>query len=168
MPFLAHIGFGLGMKQITPKVPGWILAVSALFLDLMAFIIGIFGDALIWITHGLAMSIIWTFVVLFLSYLIIQILQKQERIEKMSFKSGLRISSIIALIVFSHWILDFIGWPLSSIDPTHTYGTPLLFANKPAFSLGVYETLIGALIMEFSFLIVGILLYVNAKKKYAE
>lgn len=165
MPLFAHIGIGLGAKRIAPRVPGWVLVTAALFLDLISIFVLILGNELYWITHGLAMSIIWTFIVFFIVYLILQIARKKKKITNLSSKGVIRISAILSILVFSHWVLDFIGWPLSALSPTNTHCTPLLFANTPAFSLGVYTTLEGALIMEFSFLIPGIMLYRNAKKK---
>ena len=72
-------------------------------------------------------------------------------------------SLIIGLLVFGHWILDFMGWPLS-VWLSDAKGIPFLFANTPNYGLGLYTNWTGALIMEVGVLLVGILIYVKYRK----
>jgi len=51
---------------------------------------------------------------------------------------------IIELLVFSHWILDFIGWTMNVINP-NAFGVPLLFDDTVNIGLGFYSTWFGAL-----------------------
>jgi hypothetical protein len=76
----------------------------------------------------------------------------------------LNISIIIGLVVFSHWILDFIGWPMSVVDSTAT-GVPLLFNDTVNIGLGVYSSWIGALLMDLGVFAVGFVLYIHYKLK---
>ena len=71
---------------------------------------------------------------------------------------------IIGFLVFSNWILDFIGWPMSVINPDLT-GVPLLFNNSVTIGLGVYSTWIGALTMDIGVFVVGLAIYLHYIKK---
>lgn len=71
---------------------------------------------------------------------------------------------IIGLLVFSHWVLDFIGWPMSAINPYAT-GVPLLFDDAVNIGLGVYRTWIGALSMDLGVFFVGLGLYIYYMKR---
>ena len=66
MPALAHIGLGLAAKRFFPQIPLWALLISVIAIDLL---VGIFFFAT-WITHGLFMSVIWTFIAMVITALI--------------------------------------------------------------------------------------------------
>ena len=64
-----------------------------------------------------------------------------------------RISAIIGLVVFSHWVLDFI---------VHLPDLPLLFDGLPVVGLGLWGSgpgLILSAILEFGLLTGGIAVY---------
>ena len=71
---------------------------------------------------------------------------------------------IIGILVFSHWVLDFIGWPMSAIDPNAT-GVPLLFDDAVNIGIGVYRTWFGALLMDIGVFVFGLGLYFHYIKK---
>ena len=156
MPALAHIGIGLATKRFAPRIPLWTLLVSAMFLDILSFI---FLFAL-WITHGLFMAIIWSTIAILITALIIfrLNLKNEHKI------SVINISMIIGLLVFSHWILDFIGWPMTVIDSNAT-GVLLLFNDTINIGLGVYGTWFGALLMDIGVFVVGHAVYLHYVKK---
>ncbi|MFX1420222.1 MAG: hypothetical protein ACFE9N_15015 [Promethearchaeota archaeon] len=152
MPALAHIGIGLATKRFAPQIPLWALIISAMFIDLLSFIF-IFA---IWISHGLFMSVIWSIIAMLITILITK---------RLNLKSDyLRITLIIGFLVFSHWILDFIGWPMSVINPNAT-GVPLLFDDTINIGLGVYSTWFGALLMDIGVFVLGLILYLYYLKK---
>lgn len=74
------------------------------------------------------------------------------------------LSIVIGLLVLSHWVLDFIGWPMSVIDPNAT-GVPLLFDDTVNIGLGVYSTWFGALLMDIGVFVVGLAVYFHYVKK---
>ena len=107
-----HFAIGLSAKPAAPKVPLLVLLLATEVLDLLCFgfqAIGIedFGishtdinqgvivlsPASIPWSHGLFMSVVWSVVAAAIAFIIYQ-----ER----------RTASIIGLVVFSHWIMDFI------------------------------------------------------------
>ncbi|MHA2181655.1 MAG: hypothetical protein ACXAAH_09555 [Promethearchaeota archaeon] len=156
MPALAHIGIGLATKRFAPHIPLWALLISAMFIDLLSFIF-LFS---IWITHGLFMAVIWSIIAMLITALIILRLNSNREHKN----SVTNITIIIGLLVFSHWILDFIGWPMSVIDPSAT-GVPLLFDDVVNIGIGVYNTWVGALFMDIGVFVVGLTVYIHYLKK---
>ena len=102
------------------------------------------------------MSIIWSIIAIIITILITK---------RSNLKSNyLRITIIIGILVFSHWVLDFIGWPMTIINPNAS-AVPLLFNDAVNIGLGVYSTWIGALSMDLGVFIVGLLLYLHYQRK---
>jgi len=149
MPALAHVGIGLAAKRVDPEMPTWGLIVSVMFLDIIAMILYGFND-LIWFSHGLIMAVIWTII----AVVIIGIISH-----------NLHTSLFIGLLVFSHWVLDFIGWPMTfgGLNPAAT-GVPISFDMTQTIGLGVYSTLIGALTMDLGVFIIGLIIYIKTPK----
>ncbi len=98
-------------------------------------------------SHGLLMSIIWSLLALVAGLLIYR--------DKCS-------GVVIGLLVFGHWILDFISHPMGVGN--HTPDLPLLFEGSPRVGLGLYNTLPGMIISELGLLALGILIYMWAVK----
>jgi len=158
MAGLAHAGVGLASKRIAPKIPVWILVIAAYLIDI---IWGIFFFAGIekmsgsdssatnpW-SHGLLMSLIWSM----LAGLVTMLISKDRRT-----------SLVIGLLLFSHWIIDFISHPMTAVFPDNT-GLPLLFEGSPLVGLGVWRTQAGVYIGEYGTLIVGLVIYILTLRK---
>lgn len=165
MPALAHFGIGLLTKRLAPQIPLWTLLVSAMFIDLLSFVF-LFA---IWISHGLFMSVIWTIIAMLITALItmrLNLKNEQDKTKKSTIWNNVDFNTtlIIGLLVFSHWVLDFIGWPMSVINPSAT-GVPLLFDDAINIGLGVYSTWIGALLMDLGVFVVGLVVYIHYVKK---
>ena len=165
MPALAHIGIGLATKRFAPHIPLWGLLISAMFIDLLSFV---FLSAL-WISHGLFMSIIWTIVAMLITAFITMRLNSKKEQDKTNKTISwslvdLHTTLIIGILVFSHWVLDLIGWPMSVINP-NAIGVPLLFDDAVNIGLGVYRTWAGALLMDLGVFVVGLLVYIHYVKK---
>ncbi len=165
MPGLAHFGIGLAAKRFFPQIPLWALLISAMFIDILSFI---FISA-VWISHGLFMSVIWSIIAMIITALITMYLNSKKEQNK-EYKSlnwrgvNLNITMIIGFVVFSHWILDFIGWPMTFIG-LNDIGTPLFFDDTVNIGLGVYTTWFGALSMDIGLFVVGLVLYIHYLKK---
>ena len=165
MPALAHIGIGLAAKRIFPKIPLWALLISAMVIDLL---VAVFFFAT-WITHGLFMSVVWSILAIVMTALIkMRLNSKNEQdkgINSSNWNIGILYTSLsIGLLVFSHWVLDFIGWPMSVMDPNAT-GVPILFDDTVNIGLGVYRTWTGALLMDIGIFVAGLGLYLHYLKK---
>jgi hypothetical protein len=165
MPALAHFGLGFAAKRLFPEIPLWGLLISVIAIDLLS---GVFIFA-IWISHGLFMSIFWSLVAMIITA-IVKMRQsstnEQDKINKSTkWKTeNLNVSTIIGLLVFSHWILDFVGWPMTAVYSSAT-GVPIFFDNTVNIGLGVYSTLFGALLMDIGIFVLGLAIYVHYKIK---
>jgi hypothetical protein len=142
-----HIAVAFAAKPAVPRASLWVLILATEILDLLCFgllaagieRIGL-GQSIPW-SHGLFMSIVWS-----AAGGMIALLFYKDR----------RSSLIIGLLVFSHWVLDFIS---------HSGDLPLLFSSSPLVGLGLENSLVVGLIMEFSMLAVGIAIYLLARKR---
>jgi hypothetical protein len=165
MPALAHIRIGLLAKRFCPKIPLWGLLISVMAIDILS---GVFFFA-IWLSHGLFMSVIWSITAMVISALITMHLNSKNEQDKINIsirwnKENLTTTIIIGILVFSHWILDFIGWPMTAVYSKAT-GVPILFDDTVNIGLGVYSTLFGALLMDIGVFIVGLGIYIHYKIK---
>ncbi len=165
MPALAHLGIGFATKRFAPRIPLWILLISSMFIDILSFV---FLSA-IWISHGLFMSVVWTIIAMIITAFITAYINSKKEQDKTN-KSiswsmiDLNTTLIIGIVVFSHWVLDLIGWPMSVINPNAT-GVPLLFDDAVKIGLGVYRTWIGALSMDLGVFFIGLGIYIHYMKK---
>ena len=98
-------------------------------------------------SHGLFMSLIWSILFAMVAYL--------------AFKDR-RTSVVLGVVVFSHWILDFI---------VHPGELPLLFKGSSTVGLGLWTSGIGlmfSIILELALLAGGVAIYLVARKRNAE
>lgn len=153
MAGLTHLGIGLATKRIAPTVPLWGLIISTYLIDILYFVfffIGIEGPNKVSWSHSLLTAAIWAG----LSIIITGIISRNTRI-----------SLLIGLLVFSHWFIDFITWPIG----------PSLFPveNSPTISLGLMDfiyssdigMIIGIFLIEFGSLIIGFGIYFLTRKE---
>ncbi len=151
-----HLAIGFAAKKYAPQIPVIIFLIAAYAIDLLYFVFLAFGLDTIdydpW-SHSLMMAIIWSVSAGLLTILIDK-----------KFRSGLA----IGLVVFSHWILDFIVWdnlPLF-FDKTHRVGFGLY--NKIGFSLTGLKFNSGTIIatsIEFGMLLFGLAAYIIFLRK---
>ncbi len=158
---LGHFSVGLAAKPAAPKVPLGVLLLATWILDVLAIA---FGFASIeggqignpW-SHGLFMSVVWSGVFGLLA----------TRIYR-----DYRAAVVVGLLVFSHWVLDFISHPIpfSSFSWRSwqwSYGhplpsdLPLLFGDSPRVGLGLYNSIgaVEATVLEFGMFVVGAAVY---------
>jgi hypothetical protein len=149
MAGLAHAGVGLAAKQVAPKTPLVVLVSAAYAIDIIWGIFFFAGIEYLSWSHGLLMALLWSL----LAGLLAGFISHSRR-------SGL----IIGLLVFSHWVVDFISHPMTAVFPDDT-GLPLLFENSPTVGLGVWRTQLGVNIGEYGTFILGFVLYVLALRK---
>jgi hypothetical protein len=156
---IGHFAVGLAAKPIAPKVPLYVLLLSTLLLDFLFFafaLVGIEGmkTDIPW-SHGLFMSVIWSAAAALVGALIY---------------SSRRAGVVIGLLVFSHWVLDFISHPMGFGHPQPP-DLPLLFHGSPKVGLGLYNSIsvFQALAIETGMFIVGAAVYASyvVKKRKA-
>lgn len=141
-----HLAIGFAAKPAAPKAPLLVLLLATEILDLLCF--GFLATSIEragpdpWFpwSHGLFMSIVWSALAGVIAFL---------------FYRDRRTSIVIGLLVFSHWVLDFIS---------HSADLPLFFDGSPLVGLGLESSLVVGLIMEFGLLAGGIVVYVITRK----
>jgi len=168
---IGHFSVGLAAKPAAPKVPLGILLLATWFLDVIAICLGLAGierggsAGLSW-SHGLVMSVVW-------SVLAAVLTARMYRDQ--------RAGMVVGLLVFSHWVLDFISHPIpfSSFSWRSwqwSYGhplpsdLPLLFGGSPKVGLGLYNSIsaVEATVLEIGMFILGgavYAMYVIMKRK---
>ncbi len=170
---IGHFSVGLAAKTAVPKVPLGVLLLATWVLDVLAIAFGFAGiekggtAGLPW-SHGLFMSIIWSVIAALLA----------ARIYRDN-----RAGEVVGLLVFSHWVLDFVSHPIpfSSFSWRSwqwSYGhalpsdLPLLFGSSPKVGLGLYNSIsaVEATALEFGMFILGAAvyaIYVSRRRKEA-
>jgi hypothetical protein len=160
---VGHFGVALAVKPLAPKAPLWTLLIASEALDLLSagtIALGLDKMAVSWVdfvngvqtlvpgsvaySHGFFMSLVWSALAAGIACF---------------FLRDCRAGWIMGLVVFSHWVLDFIvhepDLPIF-FDASHTLGLGL-WTNGPGFILSI--------ILEFVLLIGGIVIYVLWRRK---
>jgi hypothetical protein len=149
--FFGHIAVGMAAKPLAPKASLGALLLSATAIDTLWGVFAVAGiesmdasgaSSFPW-SHGLFMAVVWSVVGFAIAFLL-----SRDR----------RTSIVIGLVVFSHWVLDFISHPMGmgrDLPPD----LPLLFEGSPKVGLGLYNSVPAALITEFGLFIAGIVIY---------
>jgi hypothetical protein len=155
--FIGHYAVAMAAKKAAPKTSLGTLFLASQLVDLIwpiLLILGVEhvrvnqGNTVVTpldfydypITHSLVGVISWA-VVMGLFYLYI--------------RRDIKASSVIALCVISHWILDYI---------THKPDLPLNPGSDKLYGLGLWNSLSGTLIVEVGLYVIGIALYINSTK----
>ena len=139
---IGHFSVGLAAKRMVPKVPLGVLLLATWILDVLAIAFGFAGvekgagNGAQW-SHGLFMSVVWSVAAALLAARLFR-----------DHRAGL----IVGLLVFSHWVLDFVShpipfpsfswrsWQWSYVHPLPS-DLPLLFGNSPRVALGLYNSI---------------------------
>ncbi len=167
MGIFGHCAVGLAAKPATPKVPLGVLLLATMILDVLAISFGWAGiegvkTGIPW-SHGLFMSAIWSVAA---AFLVARIFHDQ------------RAGVVVGLLVFSHWVLDFVSHPIPfssfswrswqwSFGHPLPPDLPLLFAGSPKVGLGLYNSISAAkaTVLELGMLLLGTVLYVINRMK---
>ena len=160
---LGHCAVGLAAKPVAPRVPLGILLLATMMLDVLAIAFGWIGIESAktgnpW-SHSLLMSVVWSMAAGLLCSRIFH-----------NHRAGV----VTGLLVFSHWVLDFVSHPIpfSSFSWRSwqwSYGhplppdLPLLFAGSPKVGLGLYNSISAAqaTALELGMLVLGVAVYVT-------
>ncbi|MBN1660259.1 MAG: hypothetical protein JXA93_17810 [Anaerolineae bacterium] len=149
--FFGHIAVGLAAKPVAPRAPLGALLVAATAIDTLSGVFAVVGletidaagnSSIPW-SHGLLMAVVWSIAGFVLAYLLLRDRQA---------------AAVLGLVVFSHWILDFISHPMG-LGQELPPDLPLLFEGSPKVGLGLYNSVPLALITEFGLFAAGIAVY---------
>ena len=156
---IGHYAVGFAAKRWAPRTSLGTLIAAATLLDLIWPVLLLAGIEVVAITpnatkvnpltfvsypwsHSLAMSVVWG--ILFgTGYLMLR-----------RYLAG---AAIVALLVVSHWLLDFI---------VHVPDLPLVPfpGNSPRFGLGLWNSLPATLIAELGIFALGLTVYIRSTK----
>jgi hypothetical protein len=165
MAAMTHLAVGLAAKRVAPKSPVIFLILAAYAIDMIWAVFYFAGIEAMsdgtttnpW-SHGLLMSMVWSALVgLFVFFV----------------SRNRRTGWISALLVLSHWVIDFISHPMLFAFPNDT-GLSLLFEGSPTVGLGLWRTELGMNVGEYGMLVVGITIHaltlwkIRKEKKAAE
>ena len=154
--FFGHIAVGLAAKPVAPKASLGALLLSATAIDTLCGVFVITGieavdasgvSSIPW-SHGLFMAAVWAIAGSAVAFLL-----SRDR----------RTGILIGLVVFSHWVLDFISHPMGmgrDLPPD----LPLLFEGSPKVGLGLYNSVAAALITDLGLFVGGIVVYLVSTK----
>jgi hypothetical protein len=163
MAGLGHLGFGFAAKPLIPKVHIVVLLIASELTDILWGIFyftgidrgNIDGNTAPW-SHSLFMSAMWALLAAIVAALIYR-----DRL------SGL----VIGLVVFSHWVVDFITHPMGAIFGGRPLppDLPLFFNGYPKVGLGLYNhSFTLAIASDMLMLILGLVIYVWHRVKQAK
>ncbi|MBC8374794.1 MAG: hypothetical protein H8E26_02045 [FCB group bacterium] len=158
MPAMAHIGVGLAAKRIAPKINvGWLILASE-FIEVIFMILWAMGIETIPTdatgsyspySHSLVMGVFWSVLA---GGFVLWISKSQ------------RTALIIGGLVFSHTFLDIIASPKIAFYAADT-GMPLFFDRAQTIGLGLWRFETVAYIGEYGFVLLGLLIYLNERRK---
>ncbi len=158
--FVGHYAASLALKRVEPKASlGW-LFLAVQFVDILFFplvslgiermsVIPHYTDATHFrldsmpYTHSLAAAVLWAGV----WYIAFRFLLARKRV------AAGRLELVMALAVFSHWVLDFVA---------HTPDLPLWFGTSPKVGLGLWRSAVATYVVEAALLVLGLRLYLRA------
>jgi hypothetical protein len=160
MAGLGHLGFGFAAKPIAPKVHLVVLLIATELIDILwgiFYLIGLDrGDNSSPWSHSLFMSVVWS--------LLAAILAGRIYHDK---RSGI----IIGLLVFSHWVVDFITHPMGAIfgGAPLPPDLPFFFNSSQNVGLGLYNHSFSiAIATDMGMLLLGIAIYVFYRIKFSK
>jgi hypothetical protein len=160
MAALAHAGVGLVAKRLAPSIPLGVLLVGAYLIDIVW--------ALFWSSgldhfpargvevpapwsHGLTMACIWSAGAIAVASL---------------FTRSLRTRLWFGLLVFSHWIVDFITQPMGAAFPGAGFRMRVFFTESPTIEgLGLYNSAVVLNVVDYGALILGLAVYLLTRRR---
>lgn len=161
MAGLGHIGFGFASKPIVPKVHLVVLLIATELIDILWSIFYFTGidrgtldlNSSPW-SHSLFMSVIWSV----LAGLLISRIYHDNR-------SGI----VTGLLVFSHWVIDFITHPMGAIfgGAPLPPDLPLFFNSSQKVGLGLYNhSFTISVATDIGMLLLGIVIYGSGRFRW--
>jgi len=148
---IGHFAAAFAAKPAAPKVNIFVLLSATLILDFLFFIFALVGlegitKDIYW-SHSLFMSVVWS---LAFGWLGTRIYRDR------------RAGWVIGLLVFSHWVLDFVSHPMGLGHPQPP-DIPLIFHVSRKVALGLYNSIsvTQAILIEVAIFIPSAAVYVS-------
>ena len=146
---LGHFGIGFAGKTLTKEMPLWVLFIAVMIPDLMSLVFSLAGisDEGAFLSHSLLMTLVFAAFSAVVIFLVFRCLFDVL---------------LFCGLIFTHWICDWIAWPMEAIDQYHGIS---LFVPEKTFGLGLYKTMAGALLCEFLLFFAGMGLYLYSRRR---
>ncbi len=150
--FIGHFGIGFAAKKIVPKPSLGTLFFAAQFIDLLWPILLLLNLESVEIDPGNTVVTPLKFVYYPISHSLVGVLTWAILFGLIYFllKRNWKTSLWLALLVFSHWILDLI---------THAPDLPVIPCGTTYLGLGLWNSLVGTIIVEGLIFGIGVFLY---------
>lgn len=155
--FVGHFGVAFAAKRVTPRTNLAVLILAAEFVDVLWPILVLLGIERVRIeagltpvtplnfvhypwTHSLLMTVFWGLVLAGIYYAI---------------KKDKRAAIVLALVVVSHWVLDYIS---------HIPDLPIVPWSESKYGLGLWHSRPWTVIVELAIFFSGVVLYVRSTR----
>lgn len=151
-----HFAIAFASKKYAMKLNVFLLLFASFFIDIAYFISDALGgeiDGQLTFSHSFAAAIV--FAVIFYGGTLI-------------FTHNHKLGYVLGLVVFSHWILDFIVWDNLAWLPRSAQNIGLglyTVVGVDAAHAKLNFATVFATSLELAMLIIGIVIYVRARKK---
>lgn len=150
----------MAAKRIAPSVPLGVLLVGAYLIDVVWAVFWSLGMDHFpasgiavpapW-SHGLTMACIWSVGAMAVASL---------------FTRNARTRLFFGVLVFSHWIVDFITQPMGAAFPGAGFRMRVFFSESPTIEgLGLYNSALVMYVVEYGTLILGLAVYLLTIKR---
>jgi len=144
---IGHLSAGLVVKRLAPQVSLGVLLLAAELIDLLWIVFALAGIEAMgyspW-SHGLFMAGVWSVAAALIAGF---------------FYRSRRAAVLIGVVVFSHWVLDFISHPMGALGMGSQPDLPLFFAGSTRVGLGLYKTVPGVIVGELGMILLGLAFY---------
>ncbi len=154
--FIGHFGLGFGAKRAAPAVSLGTLFIACQFADLLWPTLVILGYERVEIQMGATVMTPLNFISYPYSHSLVALCAWGAMFGAayLVVRHGrIQAALTIALLVVSHWLLDYV---------THRPDMPLTLSGSTRVGLGLWNSMIGTLVVEGAIFAAGIVLYLRA------
>ena len=156
--FVGHFGLGFGAKRITPAVSLGTLFVACQFADLLWPTLVLLGYERVDVQPGATKVTPLDFVSYPYSHSLLALCAWGVVLGAIYFvirRSRFSAGVTVALLVVSHWLLDYV---------THRPDMPLTLSGPERLGLGLWNSIPGTLAVELTVFTIGLTMYLRATK----
>ena len=154
--FIGHFAVGLAAKRVAPRLSLPVLFATVVFADILWPVLVATGVEVVRIVPGYTASTPLEFVSYPWSHSLLMLCVWGALLGGvyMAASGSLRSAVVVAALVVSHWVLDWI---------THRPDMPL-YPGGPKYGLGLWNSVAGTIAVEVLMFAVGVAIYVRATR----
>lgn len=159
--FIGHFAVGMASKKIQPAISLGTLFLAAQFVDLLWPTLLLVGLEDVAIAPGISVVTPLDFTHYPISHSLIAVLgwSLLFGIVYYLFTKNRLGALLVGTLVLSHWILDLI---------VHIPDLPLYPGDSPKVGLGLWNSLVGTIVIEGALFVIGVWIYTRTKKARGE